>query len=72
MAWVGMMLSHYNGFSFEMEKYGCLSCLQLQLYCRKHYVVNTLGLSHNHGGTAMFIEYGYNGNISKNNYFNVL
>ena len=36
------------------------------------YVVNTFGLGHNHGGTAMFIENFYNPNISKNNYFNAL
>lgn len=36
------------------------------------YLVNTFGLGHNHGGTAMFIETFYNPNISKNNYFNAL
>lgn len=36
------------------------------------YLVNTFGLGHNHGGTAMFIENFYNPNISKNNYFNAL
>ena len=36
------------------------------------YVVNTFGLGHNHGGTAIFVEYGYNPNISSSNYFNAL
>ena len=36
------------------------------------YVVNTCGLGHNHGGTAMFIEEFYNSNISSKNYFNAV
>ncbi len=36
------------------------------------YVVNTFGLGHNHGGTAMFIEEFYNSNISSKNYFNAV
>ena len=36
------------------------------------YVVNTFGLGHNHGGSGMFVEQSYNGNISKNNYFTAL
>lgn len=36
------------------------------------YVVNTFGLGHNHGGTAMFIEEFYNSNISSKNYFNTV
>lgn len=36
------------------------------------YVINTFGLGHNHGSTALFIEYGYNPNISNKNYFNAL
>lgn len=36
------------------------------------YVINTFGLGHNHGGTDFSITYGYNSNISKNNYFNAL
>lgn len=36
------------------------------------YVVNTFGLGHNHGGTGLFVEYHYNPNISKNNYFSAL
>lgn len=36
------------------------------------YLVNTFGLGHNHGGTAMFVQNSYNPNISKNNYFNAL
>ncbi|PXV66834.1 hypothetical protein CLV62_10495 [Dysgonomonas alginatilytica] len=33
------------------------------------YVVNTFGLGHNHGGTAMFVENWYNSNISNTSYF---
>lgn len=33
------------------------------------YNITTFGLGHNHGGTGIFVEYGYNPNISKNNYF---
>lgn len=41
--------------------------------CREPmYVINTFGLGHNHGGTGFFIEYFYNDNISKKNYFNAL
>ena len=36
------------------------------------YVINTFGLGHNHGCTGFFIEYFYNENISRNNYFNAL
>lgn len=36
------------------------------------YVVNTFGLGHNHGGTALFCEYCYNRNIGNQNYFSAL
>ena len=36
------------------------------------YCINTFGLGFNHGGTGFFVENFYNGNISKNNYFNAL
>ena len=36
------------------------------------YVINTFGLGHNHGGTALFVETRYNPNISKDRYFNAL
>lgn len=36
------------------------------------YVVNTFGLGCNHGGTGMFVEYGYNENIRRDNYFSAL
>lgn len=39
---------------------------------KPRYVVNTFGLGHNHGGTAMFIEEFYNSNISSKNYFNAV
>lgn len=34
------------------------------------YLIMTFGLGHNHGGTSGFIEYHYNLNVGKNNYFN--
>lgn len=36
------------------------------------YNIITFGLGHNHGGTGFFIQYFYNSNIGKNNYFNAL
>lgn len=36
------------------------------------YNITTFGLGHNHGGTSFFVEYGYNPNISHQNYFNAL
>lgn len=36
------------------------------------YNITTFGLGHNHGGTGFFIEYGYNSNISNENYFSAL
>lgn len=36
------------------------------------YCINTFGLGHNHGGTGMFVEYHYNPNIRKDNYFSAL
>lgn len=36
------------------------------------YCVNTFGLGHNHGGTGMFVDYHYNPNIRKDNYFSAL
>lgn len=36
------------------------------------YVIITFGLGHNHGGTGLFVETGYNPNISNSRYFNAL
>lgn len=36
------------------------------------YVVMTFGLGHNHGGTALMLDYRYNSNISHERYFNAL
>lgn len=36
------------------------------------YVVMTFGLGHNHGGTALMIDYYYNDNITKHRYYNAL
>jgi len=36
------------------------------------YVVQTFGLGFNHGGTGLFVEYYYNSNIGKDNYFSAL
>ena len=36
------------------------------------YSIVTFGLGHNHGGTGFFIDWYYNPNISKDNYFNAL
>jgi len=36
------------------------------------YCIYTFGLGHNHGGTALFVDYKYNPNISKDCYFSAL
>ena len=36
------------------------------------YCIYTFGLGHNHGGTSLSIDWGYNPNISKTRYFNAL
>ena len=36
------------------------------------YCIYTFGLGHNHGGTALSVNYGYNPNISKECYFSAL
>lgn len=36
------------------------------------YCIVTFGLGHNHGGTGMFIDEFYNGNIPNTDYFNAL
>ena len=36
------------------------------------YCIYTFGLGHNHGGTALSVDYGYNPNISKDCYFSAL
>ena len=36
------------------------------------YCINTFGLGHNHGGTGLFVDYHYNPNIRKDNYFSAL
>lgn len=36
------------------------------------YCIYTFGLGHNHGGTALSVNYGYNPNISKTRYFSAL
>lgn len=36
------------------------------------YCIYTFGLGHNHGGTALSVDYRYNPNISKNRYFSAL
>lgn len=36
------------------------------------YCIYTFGLGHNHGGTALSVDYGYNPNISKSRYFSAL
>ena len=36
------------------------------------YEINTFGLGHNHGGTALFVQTEYNPNIGRSRYFNAL
>lgn len=37
-----------------------------------HYCIYTFGLGHNHGGTALSVDYHYNPNISRRRYFSAL
>ena len=46
---------------------------QVWIQCGEpRYVIITFGLGHNHGGTGLFVETGYNPNISNSRYFNAL
>lgn len=53
----------------------CVILVDGELYeqtAEPRYCINTFGLGHNHGGTGMFVEYHYNSNIRKDNYFSAL
>lgn len=43
-----------------------------EISAEPRYCINTFGLGHNHGGTGMFVDYNYNPNIRKDNYFSAL
>lgn len=56
----------------EMQKY---IIVDGTLYVRANeprYCIYTFGLGHNHGGTALSVDYRYNPNISKSRYFSAL
>ena len=55
-----------------MENYILVNGELYTVTSEPRYVVQTFGLGHNHGGTSMFVEYGYNPNIRKENYFSAL
>lgn len=53
----------------------CVILVDGELYeqtAEPRYCINTFGLGHNHGGTGMFVDYHYNPNIRKDNYFSAL
>lgn len=53
----------------------CVILVDGELYeqtAEPRYCINTFGLGHNHGGTGMFVDYHYNSNIRKDNYFSAL
>jgi len=56
----------------DMHKYLLVDGI---LYCctsEPRYCIYTFGLGHNHGGTALSVDYRYNPNISKDCYFSAL
>lgn len=56
----------------EAHKWLVVDGIPYHLCGEPMYVVNTFGLGHNHGGTAMFVQHHYNNNIPNKNYFNAL
>lgn len=56
----------------KLNRYVMIDGVIYEQTSEPRYVVITFGLGHNHGGTNYFIEYFYNSNISKCNYFNAL
>lgn len=56
----------------QLEYYVLCDGILYEICGEPMYVINTFGLGHNHGGTGFFIEYFYNENICRDNYFNAL
>lgn len=56
----------------EAERYILIDGYIWERAGEPRYVVNTFGLGHNHGGTALFVEEFYNSNIANTNYFSAL
>ena len=53
----------------DMKRYILVNGELYSIASEPYYVINTFGFGHNHGGTGMFVKYGYNPN---NNYFSAL
>jgi hypothetical protein len=73
----------YDYFNYEKEevadsyredakKYIIIDDLVYKETKEPRYVAMTFGLGHNHGGTSLMLDNGYNPNISKDRYFNAL
>lgn len=56
----------------DMRKYLLVDGVLYQQINEPRYCIYTFGLGHNHGGTALSVNYSYNPNISKNRYFSAL
>lgn len=58
--------------SSDMNRYLLVDGVLFEESAEPRYCIYTFGLGHNHGGTALSVDYGYNLNISKDCYFSAL
>lgn len=56
----------------DMQKYLLVDGVLYQQINEPRYCIYTFGLGHNHGGTSLSVNYGYNPNIPKDRYFSAL
>ena len=56
----------------DMNRYLLVDGVLFEESAEPRYCIYTFGLGHNHGGTALSVDYGYNCNISKDCYFSAL
>lgn len=56
----------------DMKRYLLVDGILFEKTAEPRYCIYTFGLGHNHGSTALSVNYGYNPNISKECYFSAL
>ena len=56
----------------DMSRYLLVDGTLYERTAEPRYCIYTFGLGHNHGGTALSVDYHYNTNISKSRYFSAL
>lgn len=56
----------------DMKRYLLVDGVLFERSAEPRYCIYTFGLGHNHGGTALSVDYRYNPNISKDCYFSAL